>query len=130
MSGRNAVIIDDEPDVTTYLAALLADRGWGVRTANSAREGLNLVDVEKPHVVLLDLMMPEEGGLHVLVAIRKNPALKDLPVVFVSGIQDKLNADYHTFLERFKHYHPDAFLDKPVTPDELFATLDRLTEAT
>ncbi len=130
MAPRSAVIVDDEPDVTTYLSTLLVDRGWDVRVANSAREGLELCSARRPDVVLLDLMMPEEGGLHLLVAIRKNRELEDLPVVIVSGIQDKLTADYHAFLERFKHYRPDAYLDKPVNPDELVATLDRLTGAT
>lgn len=127
MSERTVVVIDDEPDVTTYLSTLLSDNGWEVRSANSSREGLRLIEGRRPSAVLVDLMMPEEGGLHVLVAIRKNPAMKDLPVIIVSGIQDKLNADYHAFLGRFKHYHPDAFLDKPVVPELLLAELDRLT---
>ncbi|MEP0773573.1 MAG: response regulator [Acidobacteriota bacterium] len=130
MGAKSAVIIDDEPDITTYLAALLSDQGWQVRTANSSADGLALLEQQRPDVVLLDIMMPEKGGLHTLVAIRKNPALAGLPVILVSGIQEKLSADYHAFLERFKHYRPDAFLDKPVDPAQLLATIDQaLTSA-
>jgi CheY-like chemotaxis protein len=126
MRQRSAVIIDDEPDVTTYLATLLADNGWRVLTANRADEGLELVRRERPDAVLLDLMMPERGGLNVLVNIRKDPELKATPVVVVSGIQSTLTTDYHAYLERFKHYRPDAYLDKPVKVDELLAKLEEL----
>lgn len=129
MAQRVAVIIDDEPDITTYLATLLTDHGWKAQTANSVKAGLALLAAGRPDAVLLDLMMPERGGLHALVEIRKNPALKDVPVVVVSGIQEKLTADYHAYLERFKHYRPDAYLDKPVDPALLLRTLDDLLAA-
>jgi two-component system alkaline phosphatase synthesis response regulator PhoP len=126
MRQRSAVVIDDEPDVTTYLATFLSDSGWRVRTANGVDEGLALLAAERPDAVLLDLMMPERGGLSALVAIRKDPALASLPVVIVSGIQEKLTSDYHAFLTRAKSYRPDAYLDKPVKPAELLRTLDEL----
>ncbi len=126
MEGKTAVIIDDERDITTYLGALLADQGWQVRTANSSADGLALLQQQRPDVVLLDIMMPDRGGLQTLVAIRKNPDLASLPVILVSGIQEKLTADYHAFLDRFKHYRPDAFLDKPVDPPQLFATIEQV----
>lgn len=126
MKQRSAVVIDDEPDVTTYLAALLSDHGWRVRTANGVDQALKLLSAERPDAVLLDLMMPERGGLAALVAIRKDASLAGLPVVVVSGIQEKLTSDYHAFLERAKRHRPDAYLDKPVNPAELLRTLDEL----
>jgi CheY-like chemotaxis protein len=126
MAQRVAVIIDDEPDITTYLATLLADHGWEARTANSVKDGLALLANGRPDVVLLDLMMPERGGLNALVEIRKTETVRDVPVVVVSGIQDKLNANYHGYIERFRHYRPDVFLDKPVDPALLLKTLDGL----
>lgn len=130
MPQRSAVIIDDEPDVTAYLATLLEDHGWRARTANNADGGLALLAAERPDVVLLDLMMPERGGLNALVAIRKDHSLRGLPVVVVSGIQDKLTADYHAYLERFKHYRAEAYLDKPVDPAGLLQTLEDVVGAT
>src|SRR5512147_846598 len=129
MKQRSAVVIDDEPDVTAYLGTLLMDHGWRVRTANGVDQGLKLLAAERPDALLLDLMMPERGGLTALVAIRKDPSLEGLPVVIVSGIQEKLTSDYHAFLERAKRYRPDAYLDKPVNPGELLRTLDELVAA-
>jgi len=127
MTQPSAVIIDDEPDTTTYLSALLSDHGWRVRSANRADEGLALLAQDRPDVLLLDLMMPDRGGLSVLVAVRKDSALAGMPIVVVSGIQQTLTADYHAFLGRFKHFHPDAYLDKPIDAQQLLATLEALT---
>ena len=127
LTERKAVVIDDEPDTTTYLSALLSDHGWRVRSANRAEEGLALLAAERPDVLLLDLVMPDRGGLSVLVAVRKDPKLAGLPIVVVSGVQQSLTADYHAFLGRFKHFHPDAYLDKPIDAQQLLAALDQLT---
>lgn len=128
MTERSAVIIDDEADTTTYLSALLSDHGWRVRSANRADDGMALLAEARPDVLMLDIMMPDRGGLSVLTAVRKDPVLATMPVVLVSGIQQTLTADYHAFLARFKHFHPDAYLEKPVDAGQLLATLDQLTK--
>jgi len=127
MAPRTAVIIDDEPDITTYLETLLTDNGWNVRTANDPNEGIALAQEAPPDVVLLDVMMPERGGLSTLIALRKDPRTRDVPVVLVTGIQASLTADFGAFLDRFKKYHPDAYLQKPVDSPELLKTLESVT---
>ena len=130
--SRRALVIDDEPDVTTYMSAVLGDRGWEVRTANSADEGLALARDEPPDVILLDLMMPERGGLSTLVALRKDPDLKTLPIVIVTGIDQEVRNIYgpdehfNATLERAKKFHPDAYLEKPVDPEVLLQVVDEL----
>jgi CheY-like chemotaxis protein len=126
MPQLRAVIIDDEPDQTTYLSTVLADHGWSARTANSADEGLALAQADVPDVVLLDVMMPERGGLSTLIALRKDERTKAVPVVLVTGIQDTLTHDFANFLDRFKKHHPDAYLEKPVDPEKLMKTLEEV----
>jgi CheY-like chemotaxis protein len=127
MSTRKALIIDDEPDVATYLGTLLSDHGWTVRIAHDADSGLALANEETPDVVLLDLMMPDRGGLSALIELRRSPTLGSVPIVIVSGIQETLTADFRAFLARFKYRKADAFLDKPVNPEELLRTVDEVT---
>ena len=124
MAPRTAVIIDDEPDITTYLETLLTDNGWSVRAANDPNRGIALAQEAPPDVILLDVMMPERGGLSTLIALRKDPRTKDVPVVLVTGIQDTLTADFEAFLNRFKKYHPDAYLQKPIKPQELLDMIE------
>jgi len=127
MASRNAVIIDDEPDVTTYFETLLADNGWNVRTANDPNEGIALAQAAPPDVILLDVMMPERGGLSTLIALRKDERTAKVPVVLVTGIQESLTADFEAFLDRFKKYHPDAYVQKPVDKEELLQTVETVT---
>ena len=127
MAGRIALIIDDEPDITTYHGTLLADAGWDVRTANSGDDGLEIARNEPPDIVLLDVMMPERGGLSTLIGFRKDPKLESVPVVLVTGIQETLTADFSNFLDRFKHYNPNGYVEKPIDPEKLLALLDELT---
>jgi twitching motility two-component system response regulator PilH len=126
MDQLRVLVIDDEPDQTTYLSTLLQDQGWEVRTANSADEGLALAREEAPDVVLLDVMMPERGGLSTLIALRKDERTKAVPVVLVTGIQAEITHDFSAFLDRFKKHHPDAYLEKPVDPERLLKTLDEV----
>jgi CheY-like chemotaxis protein len=126
MDAGLAIIIDDEPDVATYLAIVLRDNGWEALTANSADEGLRLAEERTPDVVFLDIMMPERGGMSTLVALRKHPVLSRVPVIFVTGIQSHLTEDFEAYLDRFKHYHADAFLEKPVKPELVLETLEKV----
>jgi CheY-like chemotaxis protein len=127
MAAKTAVIIDDEPDITTYLETFLTDHGWSVRTANDPNRGIALAQEQPPAVVLLDVMMPERGGLSTLIALRKDERTARVPVVLVTGIQDTLKSDFGDFLDRFKSYHPDAYLQKPIDEAKLLATLAELS---
>jgi twitching motility two-component system response regulator PilH len=129
MKTRHVLVIDDEPDVTTYLEAVLGDRGWRVSTANSADEGLERARQDVPDVILLDVMMPERGGMSTLVALGKDPALSAVPVVLVTGIQSQLNRDFEAYLGRFHNFRPDGYLEKPIDLCRLFEILDELTIA-
>jgi twitching motility two-component system response regulator PilH len=127
MAKKTAVIIDDEPDITTYVGTFLSDNGWEVRSANDPNEGIALAQNNPPDVVLLDVMMPERGGLSTLIALRKDERTAKVPVVLVTGIQESLKSDFGEFLERFKNYHPDAYVQKPIEEASLLQTLDEVT---
>ena len=128
MKRGKALIIDDEPDVAAYQGRILSDHGWQVRIALDGEQGLALALDETPDVILLDLMMPGgRGGLNTSMELRKNPNLKSVPVVFVTAFPEPDPNDEHSFLGRQKRQRPDAYLEKPVDPETLLATLDNLT---
>jgi CheY-like chemotaxis protein len=127
MSRGNALIIDDEPDVAAYQGRVLSDHGWRVRIASSGERGLALALEEIPDVILLDLMMPGgRGGLNTFMEIRKSPSLRSIPVVFVTAYPEPELDDKNSFLGRQQRLRPDAYLEKPVHPETLVATLDRV----
>ncbi|MBW2713313.1 MAG: response regulator [Deltaproteobacteria bacterium] len=125
--AKLVLVIDDEPDITTYYSTLLGDSGWQVAVANSGDDGLVLAEQQVPDIIVLDVMMPDRGGLSTLVALRKNEKTAKVPVVLVTGIQESLTHDFGDYLKRFHHYHPDAYIEKPIDPEILLAKLDELT---
>jgi twitching motility two-component system response regulator PilH len=127
MSPGSVLIIDDEPDVAAYQGRVLSDHGWRVEIARSGDQGLALALEEKPDVILLDLMMPGgRGGLNTFMEIRKSPSLRSIPVVFVTAYPEPELDDKNSFLGRQQRLRPDAYLEKPVDPETLIATLDKV----
>ncbi|MCP4659814.1 MAG: response regulator [bacterium] len=133
MTPRNALIIDDERDVATYLGAILTDNGWSVRVAANGNQGLEQAREQPPELILLDLMMPERGGLSTLVALRKDPRLASVPVIVVTAIDQAVHNTYgkpeksDSYLARFKNYDADAFLEKPIKPERLLEVVHEVT---
>jgi CheY-like chemotaxis protein len=81
------LIIDDEPDVVTYLAAILEKGGHRAHVAPDGRKGFEVCKAVRPDVVCIDIMMPEETGLSLYRRIRSDDEVGDTPVIFVSALR-------------------------------------------
>ena len=82
------LVVDDEFSVAEVLESILVDVGHEVVTAANGRQGLERAEERVPDVVLLDFMMPILGGALMLQAMRKNPALRNIPVVIMSSLPE------------------------------------------
>ncbi|MBN8828166.1 MAG: response regulator [Sphingobacteriia bacterium] len=85
------VLIDDEEAVHESVSLGLMGTGYNLKTFYNPIEGLNylLKGQEKPELILLDLMMPEMNGVDVLIKIKEDINLKDIPVIIQTGIGNK-----------------------------------------
>ena len=90
MSAKRVLIVEDDHDIAESLSDVLLDDGYGVRcAANGARALALLEQGERPHVILLDLMMPVMDGRSFRSAqLALRPALAALPVIVLSGSRD------------------------------------------
>ncbi len=77
--------MDDEPSIRDLLSASLRFAGYDVVTASDGLAGLVKATSTHPSLVLLDLMMPDLGGVRVLEEMRDDPELRDIPVIVVTG---------------------------------------------
>ena len=84
--GR-VLVVDDDPSVGAMLRDLLIELGYVVKHAGGGAEALQLVPVFEPHVVLLDLLMPEMSGVEVLDHLRRD--YPTVPVIMVTGNDDE-----------------------------------------
>lgn len=88
MSATNVLVVEDDPSVRGLLHTLLSAEGYEVATASDGLAGLVKATASKPALVLLDLMMPDLGGVRVLEELRDDPELADIPVIVVTGKVD------------------------------------------
>ena len=114
-------IVDDEVDVLTFLRLALEDAGFKVLTCPRPKRALDVVAAFEPDLVCLDLLMPEQMGTSLYVAMRENPKLASVPILILSGLntRDEL---IQIFRREGDLRPPVAFIEKPVdTPHFLEA---------
>ncbi len=86
--AEDIVLIDDNPHNLHLLINILKDQGYVVRPFTSGKQALSAIEKEKPDLILLDIRMPEMDGYEVCSALKKNDHLKQIPVLFISAMQD------------------------------------------
>ena len=83
------LVVDDEEDIVEVISYNLKKEGYQVLTASTGEEALKSIEIEKPNLVLLDLMMPGIDGLDVCRELKKNPEFENIPVVMLSARGDE-----------------------------------------
>jgi PAS domain S-box-containing protein len=84
-SGRRVLVVDDNQDAASSLATLLELQGHDVRVAFSGRAALEIAENYAPHVVFLDIGMPDIDGYEVARRLRQHPGLQDVVVAALTG---------------------------------------------
>lgn len=81
------LIVDDDRSLLTILAQLLS-KDYAVSTCASGREALDYLAKNTADLILLDIMMPEMDGLEVCAAIKADPDIADVPIMFITGTEE------------------------------------------
>ncbi len=116
-NGKTVLIVDDEPALAKLLTILLGSHGYstkvvspGTRALESATPAIDLI--------LLDMMAPDFESLKVCQQFKSNSQTSEIPIIIISGSQDKNNQIESLYLGA------DDYLTKPFEPEELFARMD------
>ena len=128
MSGK-VLIIDDEPDVSTYLAAALQANGFEAQVAASVDDGLDQLERFGPDLICLDIMMPKKSGLMFYTHLREDNGRKHIPVIIISGVAIEGGFDIHNFVPDKSVPPPECFIEKPIDVDEYISTVKRLIKS-
>lgn len=125
--AKKILVIDDEPDMVTFLCTLLEDNGYETLTAVDGEEGLSKVKSDKPDLVSLDLLMPNKTGIKMFREMRKDEDTKDIPVVMVTGFgkDDVPSMDFKEWIQKRAIKPPEAYIEKPVNKDVLLDAIKK-----
>jgi excisionase family DNA binding protein len=112
-TGPVVLIVDDDERLREYVRANLELEGYNVREADSAEQGLSVLDEESPDLILLDVMMPEVDGWEMLRRVQERHGVGTIPVLMFSGKVDERAAGEAA--ER----GASGFIGKPFDPQQL-----------
>jgi len=127
--GNKVLVVDDDPDVRMFSVTVLEENGYTPLEATNGEEGMDLVQQERPGLIILDVLMPRESGIKMYRNLKTDPDVKDIPVIIQSGIAQKSFLRSQKALTEFGGAavpEPEAYLEKPVEADELAATIRRV----
>ena len=93
------VIADDSPDICQTWKDILTEKGYAVETVNNGYEILACLKEDPPHILILDLMMPEKGGIEILATIKA--ISPDTKIIIYTGFQKYEDSAYARIADKF-----------------------------
>jgi CheY-like chemotaxis protein len=145
---KRVLVVDDDENTVRFLSVALSENGYDPVTASDGEEGLKRVEEAKPDLILLDVMMPKKTGFVLFKQLRRKEEYKDIPVIMLTAVaevleEDESQASDDTFERPFDSLReslkkaitkmreeglvrPEKFIDKPIDPDELIASVKEL----
>ena len=109
--------VDDNMSTLRTIKSIL-EKKYNVSLANSGMKAMNMIGKSRPDVILLDYEMPVVDGKQTLEMIRSDEDIKDIPVIFLTGVNDE---DHIKAVLALK---PDRYLLKPVVPDKIISAIE------
>lgn len=128
MAKKKILVVDDEMDMRFYVSALLESNGYEALTTRDGQSGFDAARDEAPDLIILDIMMPGDGGVSMYSRLKQDPALAGIPVIMLSAVAE---TSFRHFLAMLNAQSPapvadpEAYLEKPLDHDRLLACIRR-----
>ncbi len=115
------LVVEDIPDILSLLKATLEFKGYRVITARDGQEALELIERERPAVIVTDILMPRMDGFNLVHRLRLNSQTRDIPVIFLSATY--VAPEDKTFALSLG---ATRFIEKPVNFEEFLPAISDL----
>ena len=119
-AAKKILIVDDEPDIIEFLQYNLRKEGYDVVTANDGRQAIEVAERTKPHLIILDIMMPELDGVETCRILRSRKEFAQTPVAFLTARDEDFSQI--TALD----VGGDDYITKPIKPRVLISRIQAL----
>lgn len=126
MKKKTILVVDDEMDMRTFITTLLETSGYRPIVAANGEEGIRKAREHKPAVIILDVMMPKEGGVQMYRELKTDEQLKGIPVIMLSAIAKKTFFHSQQMLNTYRGQmvpEPEAYIEKPPETEQLLKVL-------
>lgn len=119
-SDYKILLVDDEPDILEFVGYNLKRSEYQVYTASNGREAISVAKELTPHLIILDVMMPEMDGIETCAELRKFPSLNDTIIIFLTA-----RSEDYSQLAGFEA-GADDYISKPIKPGLLTSKVKAL----
>jgi CheY-like chemotaxis protein len=116
--GKLILVVDDDPDLVEALSMKLSAEGYRVAKAYDGIQAWDKIRQQRPHLIILDVMMPNKNGYTVCNELKKDPQYKDITVVLLTAVGEAVTSTKYTHMDG-KTALADEFVPKPVDLDHL-----------
>lgn len=121
--AKKILVVEDEPDVLTYLVTFFKKSGFNVLTATDGKEGFETAKTDHPDLISLDITMPGESGVRMYRNLHDEPSTKDIPVIIITGV----SSEFKRFIESRKQVQPPAgYFEKPIDRDAVLTKVKEI----
>jgi twitching motility two-component system response regulator PilH len=120
MAIEKILVVDDSKTEAMFLTDLLTKNGFSVRTAENADDAFKKLAEEKPHLILMDVVMPGQNGFQVTRAVSRDPAYADIPIIMCTSKNQETDRVWGM------RQGARDYITKPVVADELLAKIKAL----
>jgi len=127
--GKIVLAVDDEVQARDFVSTVLEENGYTPILAENGEEAMEIMRQNKPDLVILDIMMPKQSGIKMYRELKSAESLRDIPVIIYSGLPRRTLLRALAALTESSGESvpdPDAYLEKPVTPEHLAATIKKI----
>ena len=129
MEDKKVLVVDDDPDILDVVTMILESQGYSVIMAHDGVECLDKLVVERPDLLILDLLMPKMDGFAVYRELKspKWSEYYDMPVLILTSVREEASRRRYE-LETGQVLNPDEYLEKPISPEILISSVEKLFE--
>lgn len=121
------LIIDDDPDIVEAMKVVLESKDYKVSIAKSGGEGIEKVKLNRPDLIILDVMMEAaDKGFEVARELKSNEDYKDIPILMITAIKERTGLDFNKEAGDEAWLPVDDYVDKPLKPEELLKKVELL----
>ncbi len=117
MTKKKILVVDDEMDMRFYVTAFLESNGYEALATRDGKNGLRKAREDRPDLIILDIMMPGDGGVKMYSRLKSDPALAGIPVIMLSAVAERSFRHFLAMLNTQSAQpvpDPVAYLEKPL----------------